>query len=144
MQFNIPYSAIHEVWLQGGCTGCHNSTEMGGLRLDVASISILQLVMQPSSRDSMIFRVIPLNPDYSLMHQMLSCTPPVSYPAMPPAMGGGRIAIELRARVYDWMAEGARGFDEDGNPVSDVLFVSRFESMRFQRGLVAPTSGKTN
>jgi hypothetical protein len=134
-QYNIDYADIHNVWLQGGCTGCHNGTAMGGLRLDVPSIGISQLVNQPSYRNNEIIRVIPANPDYSQIYQMLNCAPPATYQEMPPSMGGGRIAAELRALLYDWIAEGARGLDEDGNPISDIVFVSRFESQRFQRGL---------
>lgn len=135
-QFNIDYAAIHNAWLLGGCTGCHNVTNMGGLRLDVASTGITALVGQPSFRNSEIIRVLPTNPDYSLVYQMLNCTPPDTYPPMPPSMSGtGRIDIQLRALIYDWIEEGARGFDEDQNPVSDVLFRAPFESQRFQKGL---------
>lgn len=135
VQYNLSYAQVHEAWLLGGCTGCHNNKAMGKLRLDVPEIGIVQLVNQPSYRNGKIIRVKPLSPDYSQVFQMLNCTPPATYQEMPPSMTGGRIAAELRARVYDWIAEGARGQDENGNPVSDTLFVSRFESQRFQLGL---------
>lgn len=135
MQFNVNYAQVHEVWVLGGCTSCHNINAVGGLRLDVPHIGIVQLVLQPSFQNGELIRAIPRNPDYSLVYQLLNCSAPPGYIQMPPSMGGTRIPIELRARVFDWLAQGARGSDEDGNPVSDVVFVSAFESQRFQRGL---------
>lgn len=133
IQENVDYQSVHNAWLLGGCTGCHNVSEMGGLRLDVPSTGIIALVGQPSPFNPNVIRALPLNADYSLVYQLLNCNPPDTFVAMPP--GSGRIAIELRALVYDWLAQGARGVDEDGNPVSDVVFVAAFESQRFQRGL---------
>jgi len=131
---------IHDIWLAGGCVGCHNNTAMGGLRLDVPHIGYGNLLGQASFRDPNTIRVIVSDPDESLLHQMLSCTPPVSYPPMPPTASGtaGRIAIGLRAMVYDWIEQGARGVNEDGFQLSDVVFRDRVESQRFQRYL-APT-----
>jgi hypothetical protein len=40
--------------------------------------------------------------------------------------------------VYDWIQQGARGFDEDGNPYSDIVFRDQVESDRFQRLLATP------
>lgn len=133
MNPEVDYSAVQQVWMAGGCASCHNTEAPGGLRLDEAKNSIVQLVYQPSPRDPLLIRVRPLEPDFSLLMQMINCTPPVGYPTMPP--GGNRIAPTLRARVYDWIAQGARGTDEDGNPVSDVVFNSRMESQRFQQGV---------
>ncbi len=123
----------------GGCTGCHNgSTADGGmLRLNQPS-SVLRLVYAPSYRNFDILRVDPDRPDLSLLYGMLNCTPPVTYPMMPPSMTGARIDIGLRAAVYDWIVAGARGRDQDGNLASDVLFRDQLESERFQRYLAAP------
>jgi hypothetical protein len=59
---------------------------------------------------------------------------------MPPPVDNlsQRIRRDLRAMVYDWIQQGARGFDEDGNPYSDIVFRDQVESDRFQRLLAAP------
>lgn len=131
---------IHDIWLAGGCVGCHNNTAMGGLRLDVPFIGYGGLLGQASYRNPDIIRVIASNPDDSLLHQMLSCTPPDTYPAMPPSASGtaGRISRNLRAMVYDWIEQGARGFNEDGFPLSDVVFRDQIEGTRSQRYLAVP------
>ena len=123
----------------GGCTGCHNgsSADGGMLQLNQPS-SVLRLVYTPSYRNFDILRVDPDRPDLSLLYGMLNCTPPVTYPMMPPSMMGARIDIGLRAAVYDWIVAGARGRDQDGNLASDVLFRDQLESERFQRFLAEP------
>jgi len=147
MIYDVPGNAlppeildIHDIWLAGGCVGCHNNTAMGGLRLDVPFIGYGNLLGQASFRDPDLIRVMVSNPDDSLLHQMLSCTPPDTFPPMPPSAAGtaGRIAIRLRAMVYDWIEQGARGFDQDGFPLSDIVFRDHLESTRVQRNLVAP------
>ncbi len=136
---NIDYSAVQSAWSLGGCLGCHNNAaRMGGLQLDTATASILNLINQPSYRNDLVTRVVPAKPDDSLLYAMLNCAPPATYDNMPPSMAGNRIDIALRARIYDWIAEGARGVDEDGNPVSDILFLDQIESDRLQRGLLPP------
>ena len=131
---------IHDVWLAGGCVGCHNVTAMGGLRLDLPANAGYELINSVSFRNPQLLLVEPSEPENSLVHAMLSCTPPVTYPQMPPQVDGmsQRINRGLRARVYDWIAQGARGFDEDGNPYSDVVFRDTYESLRFQRNLAVP------
>ncbi len=123
----------------GGCTGCHNGSNAdgGGLRLNAPS-SVLRMVYALSYRNNEILRVLPGDPERSLLYAMLNCEPPATYPWMPPSMDGNRIDISLRALVYDWIVAGARGADQDGNLASDVLFRDQFESMRFQRYLQEP------
>lgn len=135
---------IHDVWLAGGCVGCHNSSAMGGLRLDQPGFAGLALVMQPSSRNPDLIRVFPTRPEESLLYAMINCVPPVSYPIMPPPidMGSMRINRALRAMVYDWIEQGARGVDEDGNPISEIIFRDAYETQRFQGNLVAPSQFK--
>jgi hypothetical protein len=136
---NIDYSAVQSAWSLGGCLGCHNNAaRMGSLQLDTASASIINLINQPSYRNDQVMRVVPSSPDSSLLYAMLNCAPPATYDNMPPSMAGNRIDIALRARVYDWIAEGARGADEDGNPVSDIIYLDQIESDRLQRGLIPP------
>lgn len=131
---------IHDIWLAGGCVGCHNSTAMGGLRLDLPANAGYELVWSISFRNPDILLVEPGEPENSLLYTMLNCTPPDTYPVMPPAVDGmsQRIRRDFRAMVYDWIQQGARGFDEDGNPYSDILFRDQVESDRFQRLLAAP------
>ncbi len=131
---------IHDIWLSGGCVGCHNVTAMGGLRLDQPANAGYELISSVSFRNPNIFLVQPSAPENSLLYTMLNCTPPDTYPQMPPVvdMNSQRMARPLRARVYDWIAQGARGFDEDGNPYSDMLFRDNLESLRHQRNLAAP------
>ncbi len=131
---------VHDIWLAGGCVGCHNVTAMGGLRLDQPANAGYELIFALSIRNPNILLVEPSQPENSLLYTMLSCTPPNTYPLMPPVvdMNSQRMARPLRARVYDWIAQGARGFDEDGNPYSDVLFRDNLESLRYQRILAAP------
>ena len=133
---------IHDVWLAGGCVGCHNVTAMGGLRLDLPTVGGYELIYASSFRNPEILLVDPGQPENSLLYTMLNCTPPDGYPVMPPAVDGmsQRIARPLRAMVYDWIQQGARGFDEDGFPYTDVLFRDQLESDRFQRLLATPPS----
>jgi len=147
MQYDLPGSGlpdgvidIHDVWLAGGCVGCHNSTAMGGLQIDDPQFAGYQLVYAVSFRNPDIYRVLPNQPEDSLLYAQVNCTPPTSYPQMPPPDGevSQRMSPRLRAMIYDWIAQGARGFDVDGNPYSDVVFRDAFESQRFQRNL-APT-----
>jgi hypothetical protein len=130
---------IHDIWLAGGCVGCHNSTQMGGLRLDQAEFGGFALVGQLSFRSDSILRVAAGNPESSLLNAMLNCTPPGTYPVMPPAGNGPTVRINRRwrAMVYDWIAQGARGFDGDGNPVSDIVFRDELESTRLQRNVAS-------
>lgn len=131
---------IHDIWLSGGCVGCHNVTAMGGLRLDLPANAGYELISAVSFRNPDILLVQPSAPENSLLYTMLNCTPPETYPRMPPVVDETtqRIPRPLRARVYDWIAQGARGFDEDGNPYSDVLFRDQVESLRHQRNLAVP------
>lgn len=136
---NVPYEAVQDAWLFGGCVGCHNTgAAMGSLILDSAARSAIYLVGQPSFRNPVVMRVEPGDPEASLAYSMLNCTPPPTYDPMPPSMSGTRIDIVLRARVYDWIAQGARATDEDGNPLSDFLFRDGIEGTRFQRALAPP------
>lgn len=131
---------VHDIWLAGGCVGCHNVTAMGQLRLDQPANAGYELIYSLSFRNPDILLVEPGQPENSLLYTMLNCSPPDTYPVMPPAVGGmsQRIARPLRAMVYDWIQQGARGFDEDGNPYSDVVFRDQVESDRLQRLLAAP------
>ena len=144
LQYDLPGSGlpdgildIHDVWLAGGCVGCHNDSEMGSLRLDNPDFAGSQLVYTPSFRNPDLVRVVPGNPEASLLYTQLNCTPPATYPLMPPQDGDQllRIPRALRAMVYDWIAQGARGVDADGNPYSLVIFRDGHESQRFQRSL---------
>lgn len=136
---------IHDVWLAGGCVGCHNQTAMGGLRLDTPDFAGYELVLANSFRNSEIFRVVPNRPESSLLYAMINCTPPGDYPYMPPATDQQpvRLSPRLRALVYDWIAQGARGFDAFGAPYSEVVFRDSMESSRHQFNLVTPTPMRT-
>lgn len=131
---------IHDVWLAGGCVGCHNQTAMGGLRLDTPDFAGYELVLANSFRNGDIFRVVPGKPESSLLYAMINCTPPGDYPYMPPATDQMpvRLSPRLRALVYDWIAQGARGFDAFGGPYSDVVFRDSMESSRHQFNLLTP------
>jgi hypothetical protein len=133
---------VHDIWLAGGCVGCHqlNSAMNGGLLLNDPGFAAPQVLL-PSAREPTILRVFNGNPEGSLLYTMLNCTPPPTFPVMPLPMGMGstRIARSLRAMVYDWIEQGARGVDGDGNPISEVLFRDQLESTRLQRNLVTPT-----
>jgi hypothetical protein len=147
MSYELPGSGlpdgpidIHDIWLAGGCVGCHNVTAMGGLRLDQPANAGYELIYATSFRNPDILLVEPWQPERSLLYTQLNCTPPGEYPTMPPPIDGQsqRIARRLRAMVYDWIAQGARGTDEDGNPYTDALFGDQMESLRFQRNVAAP------
>jgi hypothetical protein len=131
---------MHDVWLVGGCVGCHNNTAMGGVRLDVPIVGYSNLYFQPSFRNPDIFRVLPSEPESSLLNAMLSCLPPDSYPAMPPPIDqmSQRIPRRLRAFVYDWIKQGARAVNEAGAPIGDVVFRDHIESDRLQRNVALP------
>jgi hypothetical protein len=123
----------------GGCTGCHNGSmaDGGSMRFNQPS-SVLRLVYTPSYRNTNLTRVIPGDGNDSLLYAMLNCTPPDTYPQMPPSMSGTLIDISLRAAIYDWIESGAIGVDQDGNPGSDVVFRNQMESDRLQRFLPEP------
>lgn len=144
MEYDLPGTGlpdgpidIHDVWLAGGCVGCHNQTAMGELRLDDPQFAGYQLVLAVSFRNPELLRVDPGNPENSLLYAQLNCSPPQTYPAMPPPDGEvvTRIPRRLRALIYDWIQQGARGFDVDGNPYSQTLFRDSLESTRSQRNL---------
>ncbi|WP_143006672.1 hypothetical protein [Aquimonas voraii] len=147
MQYDLPGSGlpgpirdIHDVWLSGGCVGCHNASNAsnaGDLQLDDPQIGGLSLVNEASNRDPNALRVRPRNPEASLLYAQINCTPPPTEQFMPPPDGDVLVRIPrvLRAAVYDWIAQGARGFDEDGFPLSDVIFRDGHESQRFQRNV---------
>lgn len=138
IRHNIPYAEIQDAWLLGGCVGCHNTgAAMGDLVLDSAASSTINLIGRPSYRNPDVMRVEPMDPEASLAYSMLNCTPPATYDPMPPSMTGTRIDIVLRARIYDWIAEGAKGTDEDNNPISPVIFRDGIEGARFQRALAS-------
>jgi hypothetical protein len=146
MQYDLPGTGlpgppldIHDVWLSGGCVGCHNQTAMGELRLDDPQFAGFQLVLAVSFRNPELLRVDPGNPENSLLYSQLNCSPPETYPPMPPPDGqvATRIPPRLRALVYDWIQQGARGFDVDGNPYSQTVFRDSLESTRGQRHLAA-------
>lgn len=146
MEYDLPGTGlpdgpidVHDIWLAGGCVGCHNQTAMGELRLDDPQFAGYQLVYAPSYRDSKVLRVLPGNPEASLLYAQLNCTPPTGYDVMPPQDGPQPIRIPraLRALIYDWIAQGARGFDVDGNPYSLTIFRDGHESQRFQRNVAA-------
>ncbi len=148
MQYDVPGSGlpdeildIHDIWLAGGCVGCHNQTAMGGLRLDTPESAGYELVLARSSRNEDIFRVVPNRPESSLLYAQLNCEPPSDYPYMPPAtdITPVRIPIRMRAMVYDWIAQGARGFSSFGFPYSDVVFRDSMESTRTQSNLTPAT-----
>jgi hypothetical protein len=146
MEYDLPGTGlpdapidIHDVWLSGGCVGCHNQTAMGELRLDDPQFAGYQLVLAVSFRNPELLRVDPGNPENSLLYSQLNCSPPETYPLMPPPDGGvaTRIPRRLRALVYDWIQQGARGFDVDGNPYSETVFRDSLESTRAQRNLAS-------
>jgi len=131
---------IDDIWRAGGCVGCHNNTAMGGLRLDIPIAGYSNLYFQLSFRNPEIFRVLPNDPEASLLYAMLNCTPPQSYPVMPPPIDNmsQRIPRRLRAMVYDWIQQGARSVTEGGLPTGDVVFRDQIESDRLQRNLAPP------
>jgi hypothetical protein len=131
---------IHDIWGAGGCVGCHNSTAMGGLRLDMPVAGYSSLYFQPSFRNATLLRVLPSEPEQSLLNAMLNCTPPDTFPVMPPPMDAmsQRIPRNLRAMVYDWIQQGARAVDDMGNPISEIVFRDQLESSRLQRNLATP------
>lgn len=144
MEYDLPGSGlpeqildIHDIWLSGGCVGCHNSTAMGELQLDDPEFAGSQLVNMPSYRNFDLIRVLPFKPEDSVLYAQLNCTPPGDYPTMPPPDGVevDRIPRRLRAMVYDWIAQGARGRGLDGIPLNDNLFRDSLESTRQQRNL---------
>jgi hypothetical protein len=146
MAYDLPGSGlpdgpidVHDIWLAGGCVGCHNDSEMGELRLDNPDVGGGQLIYMPSFRNPDLIRVLPGDPEGSLLYAQINCTPPATYPLMPPQDGEQvlRIPRALRAMVYDWIAQGARGSNADGEPYSLVIFRDGHESQRFQRNLRA-------
>ncbi|MCC6506997.1 MAG: hypothetical protein BWZ07_02706 [Alphaproteobacteria bacterium ADurb.BinA280] len=125
---------IQDILLSGGCINCHQgSAPVGGLDLSNGGISGSQLIYMPSNSDPDLIRVMPGDPAASLLYAQLNCTPPAGYFTMP--YNGGaqppvRLPIAQRAAVYDWIAQGARGFNEDGQPYSLIIFRSNLESTR--------------
>jgi hypothetical protein len=127
------FADVYDVFLSGGCTGCHNASAAGGLRLNQPAFVGVTLIGQPSTRYPDLLRVASGNPDDSLLYAILNCTPRAPYPTMP--LGGAQIPLAQRALVYDWIAQGARAFSVDGNPIGDTIFRDAMESERFQRSL---------
>jgi hypothetical protein len=129
-QSGLPASIldIHDIMLAGGCVGCHNNSAAGGLRLNQPGFAPFSLLGVRSTRLPNVFRVVIGDARASLLYTILSCTPPAPYPIMP--FGAARIPIAQRAMVFDWIQQGARAFDIDGNPISEVIFRDDIEGVR--------------
>lgn len=141
MEYNVPGSGlpdnfidIQDILLGGGCINCHQgSAPVGGLDLSNPGVSGSQLIYMPANTNPDLIRVLPGKPEESLLYTQLNCTPPEGYFTMP--YNGGvsppvRLPIAQRAAFYDWIAQGARGFNEDGQPYSLIIFRDNLESSR--------------
>ncbi len=74
---------------------------MPGNRSLDPGVSWSNLINQPSSQDSSIYRVVPGRPDLSPLFHKLNCTVP--------GVGARRpyLLVDDQALIYDWISAGA-------------------------------------
>jgi hypothetical protein len=125
-QFTISYQAAIQGLFNNfnganGCTDCHEPSAgpTGGLDL-TGGVSWSNLVYQLSAQDSMLTRVIPNNPDASLLFQKINCDTPGIGQRMP--YGFPPLSPEQQALIYDWIAGGAPF------TTTDTIFRGGFET----------------
>lgn len=122
-----------EVWQrlneEAGCgQNCHlGSSPAGDLDLSVQRFAVLFLVGQQSALAPGSLRVLPGDPDVSLLVQKLNCSTPDAGLPMPP---GGAVSLDLQALVHDWVRRGALGEPVEDPLERDFIFGARFESKR--------------
>ena len=111
----------------GGCVSCHNSGDAtADLNLE-AGVAPASLNYVPSAQNASVIRVVPAEPDASLLFHKVNCeVQDVGFFRMPV---GGELTLAEQAMIHDWIEQGARAF-LDGDPLSDVLFRDGFESER--------------
>jgi len=122
VQWNQVWEALDN---ESSCTqNCHlGSNPVGDLDLANRNLAIYFLVGQASSQDTDVQRVEPGDPLRSLFYQKIACEHPDVGTPMPP---GGLVPLELKALVWDWIAQGAYGeSEEDPIPREFVLELPR-------------------
>jgi hypothetical protein len=127
VQFSQVWQALDS---QSSCTqNCHlGSAPTAELDLSNASLAIYFLVGQSSSQSGDLLRVTPGDPEASLFWQKIACTSPGVGQPMPPPAGG--LSVDLMGLIYDWIAQGAYGEDNEDPINRDFMFRDSMESLR--------------
>ena len=129
VQYTVSYSAIQSIF-STNCVSCHatyvncdpdqgaNNPPAG---LDLCpGVSWSNLVDQPSSQDATYTRVVPNEPQNSLLFHKVNCAVPEIGSRMP--YGGPYLTSYEQALITDWIAGGAPIGTTDG------IFRSGFET----------------
>jgi hypothetical protein len=114
---------------QSSCTqNCHlGAAPAGDLDLSSRQLSIYFLVDQLSAQSCSQQRVVPGNPQTSLLFQKIACETPDIGRAMPP---GGHVPPLLQELMYDWIEQGAYGESAEDPIPRRFLFRDSLESLR--------------
>ncbi|MCB1590097.1 MAG: hypothetical protein KDI56_14410 [Xanthomonadales bacterium] len=99
---------IQPIWGQycANCHVAHGGSPAAGLDLDPA-FSYGQLVNAPD-HSLTILRVVPGDPEGSLLFRKLNCLEPGPASGDPPMpLGRPPLSASLQARIHDWIAAGA-------------------------------------
>jgi len=127
--FAVSYQAIQFIFQENGCTDCHEGhiacdpkgqTAFPSAGMDLCpGISWFSLVRTPSSQDGTLTRVVPNQPQASLLFSKVHCGEPFIGSRMP--LGLGQLSDYDQSLIYDWIAGGA--------PLgtTDTLFRGEFE-----------------
>lgn len=124
-----------DVWssldAESSCTqNCHvGSAPAASLDLSSRQLSIYFLVGQLSMQSGTLQRVLPGDPQRSLLLQKVACQrPDVGMPMPPPS---GHLPPALQALIHDWIEQGALGESAIDPIPRDFLFRDSLESRRF-------------
>ena len=104
------------------CADCHQPNSPNG------GLDLMETSNSPPAIEALAQRITERRPRESLFFNKINCADPDFGSRMP--LAGSPLPIEVQALVYDWIAQGARGTNPDGNEVSDTVFRSGLESMR--------------
>ncbi len=127
---NIEWTTLYDtLTTESSCTqNCHNGTSPAGdLNLSSQNLAIYFLVGQPSSQNPNVQRVIPGDPQNSLLFQKVACAGPDVGSRMPP---GGHLPLQWQAMVYDWIEQGAYGENPEDPIPRDYIFRDSLEFLR--------------
>jgi hypothetical protein len=126
IRYDVSFEGDIRPFIGDQCASCHGS--QGGLSLSTANARIALIGANergtPSSGNSTILRVRPLEPLASALFLKLNCDVPPFGGRMP--LGGSAASTEFQALVHDWIAAGALMPDSFGG---ERLFIGSFEDI---------------
>jgi len=130
MQFTIGYQAAIQGIFDSHCIACHasyidcdsaNDAQNAPAGLDLCpGVSWVNIVNHPSSLNAAYTRVVPNEPQSSLLFHKINCSAPEIGSRMP--YGEPELSADEQALILDWIAGGAPF------GTTDTIFRGEFES----------------